>query len=74
MVDYYNIHQFTGKKGPATYKAAKESASKGTYANVGGKKATNKKVSMVDKKVKRVTSKIIKFKSKNPGKSAFDRY
>jgi len=79
--DYYNIRQFAGKKGPATYKPATTgnnqpgAGRKGSYSNRGnGKPATKKRIVMVDKKVKRISNKIMRMKKKIPGPAAHSTY
>lgn len=69
--DYYNVRQFDGKKVKPKYKPAKGNTSKIGFGNTGRTKpATKKRVSMVDKKVKRISNKVMKFKTTNPGKAA----
>lgn len=63
---------FHGKRGPATYKAAKGGVGRGNYGNIGGKPAHKARIAKVDRKVKRVSNKIMKFKAKNPGPAAYD--
>lgn len=58
------------KKGPATYKAAKGPVGKGGYTGKNTKPATNKRINMVDKKVKRVSNKIMRYRSQTPGNPA----
>ena len=58
---------FTGKRGPKTYKAAKGGVSEGNYAGQRTKPATKKHIAMVDKKVKRISGKVMRYHSKNPG-------
>lgn len=72
MSDYLNIRPPSGKKGPATYKPAKGSVGRGSYSNVGkGKPATKKKVNIVDKRVKKVSNKVMGLKGKKtPGPAA----
>jgi hypothetical protein len=68
--DYQNIIPPSGKRGPSTYKAAKaRKEDHGTFGNRGiTKPASKKKVSMADKKVKKVSNKVMGLKgNKNPG-------
>lgn len=65
---------YTGKKGPKTYKAARGTSGRGNFGNIGQKKATDKRNSKIDKKVKRISNKIVKFKSKTPGPASHNRY
>lgn len=71
MSDYLNIRPPSGKKGPATYKATKGSTKGGTFDNRGRTKLATKKRLNVDKKVKKVSNKIMGLKGKkSPGPAA----
>lgn len=75
MPDYYGIGRADmRKKGPSTYKPAKGGDGKASHSGQHTKPATNKRINMVDKKVKRVSNKIIRYHSKTPGPAAKDRY
>lgn len=68
------VQGFIGTKGPKTYKAAKGSVGRGTYSGKGQKPAKKQRISSVDKRVKRISNKIVGFKSAYPGKAAHNRY
>ena len=73
MSDYLNIRPPSGKKGPATYRAARGDSGKGSFDNRGRTKpATKKRLKMVDKKVKKVSNKVMGLKGKKgvPGPAA----
>lgn len=74
MPEQHLLHGFTGKKGPATYKAAKGRSGHGNFGNIGQKPAKKQRISSVDKKVKRVSNKIMRYKSVNPGSPAYDTH
>lgn len=70
MPDYQSIVGFTGKRGPNTYKPAKGASGKGNFSNIGHKPAHKSRINKVDKKVKRVSNKVMRYHSKNPGSAA----
>lgn len=62
MSEYTAVQKFTGKRSPLSYKPAKGGVGGGNFGNIGQKKATKKKISMVDKKVKKISNKVMRFK------------
>lgn len=58
------------KPGKVTYKAAKGPVGKASYGSHGQKPATKKKLA-VDKKVKKVSNKVMRYHSKNSGPAAY---
>ena len=77
--DYYNVNTYRKTAGHAKvgpkYKPAKGDSGKGTFNNRGRTKpATHKKLN-VDKKVKKISNKVMKLKTpNNPGPAAHSRY
>ena len=71
MSDYLNIRPPSGKRGPATYKAAKGPSGRGSFDNRDRTKPATKKRLNVDKKVKKVSNKVMGLKGqKTPGPAA----
>jgi hypothetical protein len=60
------------KPGKATYKAAKGPVGKASYSGHGQKKAKNSRLA-VDKKVKRISNKVMKGHTKPSGPAAFSQ-
>lgn len=61
-------------RGPKTYKAARGPVGRGSYGSHGQKPAKQQRINTVDKKVKRVASKIMRYRSTNPGSASNNNY